>query len=60
MILFDLDLVSAFSGDRKVTKEEKQYFKALKSQLNAQFFVNPLFALTHQYFPGRKRTGIMG
>ncbi|MFO7559330.1 MAG: GGDEF domain-containing protein [Desulfobacterales bacterium] len=48
---FDIDLISAYAGDRNLTKKEKECLKKLKSQPNEQFFVNLLFTLTHQYFP---------
>ena len=45
-----LDLVSAFAGDRPLTKAEKVYFNNLKEKRGDTFFSDLLYVVTHQNF----------
>ncbi|OGS34745.1 MAG: hypothetical protein A2293_03560 [Elusimicrobia bacterium RIFOXYB2_FULL_49_7] len=53
-----LDLVSAFSGDRKLTKAEKVTLKALQLSRGNKFFSDLLYAITHKYFPAEAAKAI--
>ena len=45
-----VDLVSAFSGDRPLAKEEDAQIAALRAGKGNQFYPALLYAMTHQYF----------
>jgi len=45
-----LDLVSAFAGDRPITKAEKNYLADLKKSRGLRFFSDLFYSITHQYF----------
>jgi len=45
-----LDLVSAFAGDRKLTKKERIFIATRKKSLGNRFHCALLYAITHQHF----------
>ncbi len=46
-----VNLVSAFAGDRLLTKAEEKRIVDLKKSRGLNFFSDLLYAITHQYFP---------
>jgi diguanylate cyclase (GGDEF)-like protein len=46
-----LELVSAFAGDRSLTKVEKDRLDEIKKNRGLIFFSDLLYTITHQYFP---------
>jgi diguanylate cyclase (GGDEF)-like protein len=45
-----MDLVSAFSGDRALTKAEKDYLAEMKKSRGLEFFSDIFYTITHEYF----------
>jgi two-component system, cell cycle response regulator len=45
-----VDLVSAYSGDRALTKPEKKFLVTLKSSRGIGFYSDLFYSITHQYF----------
>lgn len=46
-----VELVSAFAGDRLLTRAENRRLEGLKQARGRSFFSDLLYAITHQYFP---------
>jgi diguanylate cyclase (GGDEF)-like protein len=53
-----LDLVSAFAGDRPLTKDEMNRLAELKKNRGLRFFSDLLYSITHQYFPPETAEGL--
>jgi diguanylate cyclase (GGDEF)-like protein len=45
-----LDLVSAFAGDRQLSKAEEVFFDDMKKNRGDKFYCDLLYAISHQYF----------
>jgi diguanylate cyclase (GGDEF)-like protein len=45
-----LDLVSAFAGDRQLTKSEQKLFDEMKTNRGDKFYGDLLYAISHQFF----------
>lgn len=43
-------LVTAFSGDRPLTEAEKDFFTELEKTRSLEFYSDPFYAITHEYF----------
>jgi diguanylate cyclase (GGDEF)-like protein len=48
--VLSLDLVSAFAGDRKLTKDETELIEIKRNDLRNRFYSELLYAITHQHF----------
>ena len=53
-----VDLVSAFAGDRLLTKDERHRLENLRTSRGLRFFSDLLYSITHQFFPPEVAEGL--